>query len=75
MILSILFVTIIPSKSHREVVLTTAEEIKYSCNRAWQRSRPTKNLFEVWKNSAIFDGRPIGGAVEALLTKFVNQQY
>jgi hypothetical protein len=29
---------------------------------------------EVWQNSAIFSGKPIGGAVEALLTKVINQQ-
>jgi hypothetical protein len=28
-------------------------------------------MLEVWQNSAPFDGRPIGGAVEALLTKVV----
>jgi hypothetical protein len=27
---------------------------------------------EVWQNLAIFGGRPISGAVEALLTKDVN---
>jgi hypothetical protein len=29
---------------------------------------------EVWKNLAIFSGRPIGGALEALLTKVGNQR-
>jgi hypothetical protein len=29
---------------------------------------------EVWQNSAIFGGRPIGGTVEVLLTKVVNRQ-
>jgi hypothetical protein len=29
---------------------------------------------EVWQNVAIFGGRPIGGAFEALLTKVVNWQ-
>jgi hypothetical protein len=29
-------------------------------------------MFEVWQNLAPFSGRPIGGAVEVLLTKFVN---
>jgi hypothetical protein len=29
---------------------------------------------EVWQNSASFGNRPIGGAIEALLTKVVNQQ-
>jgi hypothetical protein len=29
---------------------------------------------EVWQNLAIFGGTPIGGAVEALLTKVVNWQ-
>jgi hypothetical protein len=28
----------------------------------------------VWQNLAPFGGGPISGAVEALLTKFVNQQ-
>jgi hypothetical protein len=31
-------------------------------------------MFEVWQNSAPFGGRPIGGAVKALLTKVVNWQ-
>jgi hypothetical protein len=31
-------------------------------------------MFEVWQNSAPFDGRLIGGAIEVLLTKVVNQQ-
>jgi hypothetical protein len=26
-------------------------------------------MFEVWQNSAPFDGRPIGGAIEALSTQ------
>jgi hypothetical protein len=29
-------------------------------------------MLEVWQNSASFGSRPIGGAVEALLTKVVN---
>jgi hypothetical protein len=29
---------------------------------------------EVWQNSAIFGGRPIGAAIEALLTIIVNQR-
>jgi hypothetical protein len=41
---------------------------------ARQQQCPTNNLLEVWQNLAIFDGRPIGGAVEALLTKVVNRQ-
>jgi hypothetical protein len=52
----------------------TAEELKYSCNRARQRQRPTNNLLKVWQNLAIFGGRPIGAAVETLLTIVVNQQ-
>jgi hypothetical protein len=28
---------------------------------------------EVWQNLAIFGSRPIGGAIEALLTKVVKQ--
>jgi hypothetical protein len=31
-------------------------------------------MFEVWQNSATFGSRPIGGAVEVLLTKVVNRQ-
>jgi hypothetical protein len=31
-------------------------------------------MFEVWQKLAPFDGRPIGGAVEVLLTKVVNRQ-
>jgi hypothetical protein len=30
-------------------------------------------MFEVWQNLAPFGGRPFGGAIEALLTKLVNQ--
>jgi hypothetical protein len=29
---------------------------------------------EVWQNSAIFGGRPIGAAIEMLLTIILNQQ-
>jgi hypothetical protein len=50
----------------------TAEELKYSRHRAWQHQRPTNNMFKVWKNLAPFGGRPIGGVVEALLTKDIN---
>jgi hypothetical protein len=32
------------------------------------------NMFEMWQNVAPFGSRPIGGAVEALLTKDVKQQ-
>jgi hypothetical protein len=31
-------------------------------------------MFKVWQNLAPFGGRPIGSAVEALLTKVVYQQ-
>ncbi len=31
-------------------------------------------MLELWQNEAPFDGRPISGAVEALLTKVVNQR-
>jgi hypothetical protein len=31
-------------------------------------------MFEVWQNLAPFGGSPIGGANEALLTKYVNWQ-
>jgi hypothetical protein len=49
-----------------------AEELKYSRKRAWWHQRPTTNLLEVWQNLAIFSSRPIGDAVEVLLTKVVN---
>jgi hypothetical protein len=52
----------------------TAEELKYNRDRAQRRQRPTKTTLEVWQNSAPFGGRPIGGAVEALLTKFINRR-
>jgi hypothetical protein len=51
-----------------------AEELKYSCTRAWQHQHPTNNLLEVWKNVAIFGGRWIGGAVEVLLIKVINRR-
>jgi hypothetical protein len=53
----------------------TAEESKYNLNRAWWHQCPTNNMFEVWQNLAPFGGRPIGSAVEALLTIVINQQY
>jgi hypothetical protein len=31
-------------------------------------------MLEVWKNLASYDSRPIGSAVEVLLTKVVNRQ-
>jgi hypothetical protein len=31
-------------------------------------------MFKVWQNMAPFGGRPIGGNVELLLTKVLNQQ-
>jgi hypothetical protein len=31
-------------------------------------------MFKVWQNSAPFNGRPISGAIEALLTKFIYPQ-
>ncbi len=49
----------------------TVEELKSSCNRAWQHPHATNNLLEVWQNSAVFGSRPIGGAIEALLTQVV----
>ncbi len=52
----------------------TAEELNYSGNRARQHQRPTNNLLEVWQNLGPFGGRPIGGAVEALLTKVFNKR-
>jgi hypothetical protein len=51
-----------------------AEELKYSHDRAQRRQRPTNNMLEVWQNLAIFGGRPIGAAVEVLLTKVGNQR-
>ncbi len=35
---------------------------------------PTNNMLEVWQNSAPFGDRPIGAAVEALLTIVVNRR-
>jgi hypothetical protein len=52
----------------------TTEELKYSGNRAQRCQHPTNNLLEVWQNLAPFGGRPIGTAVEVLLTKVFNQQ-
>jgi hypothetical protein len=52
----------------------TAEELKYSRNRARQCQCPTNNLLKVWQNLAPFSGRLIGTAVEALLTKVLNRQ-
>ncbi len=51
-----------------------AEELKYSRNRARRHWRPSNNLLGVWQKLAIFSGRPIGAAVEALLTIIVNQR-
>jgi hypothetical protein len=31
-------------------------------------------MFEVWQNLALFGGRPVGSAVEALLNKVINGQ-
>jgi hypothetical protein len=45
---------------------STAEELKYRCNMARGLCHA---MFQVWQNLAPFGGRPIGGAVEALLTK------
>jgi hypothetical protein len=52
----------------------TSEELKYSRNRARRHWGPTNNLLGVWQNLGIFGGRPIGAAVEALLTIVVNWQ-
>jgi hypothetical protein len=52
----------------------TTEELKYSHHKVWRHQHPTNNMFEVWQNLAPFSGRPIGGAVEALLTKVINWQ-
>jgi hypothetical protein len=51
-----------------------AEELKYSRNRARRRQRPSNDLLQVWQNSAIFGGRPIGAVIETLLMIIVNQQ-
>ncbi len=51
------------------------EELKCSRNRARRRQRPSNNTFKVWQNLPPFGGRPIGSAVEVLLTKVVNWQY
>ncbi len=63
-----------PPKARQPLLWTTdqpaTDELKYSQDRAWRHPRTTKNLLEVWQNLAI-GGRPIGGAVEALLTKVV----
>ncbi len=61
-----------PTNNRRTTNQPAAEKLKYSRNRARQRQRPTNYVFEVWQDSAPFGGRPIGGAVEALLTKVVN---
>jgi hypothetical protein len=50
----------------------TAEELKYSHNKARQRRCPSNDLLEVWQSSAPFGGRPIGTALEALLTKVLK---
>jgi hypothetical protein len=50
------------------------EELKYSHHSAQQHQCPTNNMVKVWQNLALFDGRPIGGAVEALLTKVITRQ-
>jgi hypothetical protein len=52
----------------------TAKELKYSRHRVQRHQLRTINVLEVWQNSAPFGGRPIGGTVEVLLTKFVNWQ-
>ncbi len=53
----------------------TAEELKYSRNRVRRHWFPTNNQLKVWQNSAMFGGRPICAAVEALLTLVVNWQW
>jgi hypothetical protein len=50
------------------------EEFQYSRHSAQQHQRPTNNMLELWQNLAPFGDRPIGGAVEALLTNVVNRQ-
>jgi hypothetical protein len=60
--------------TNRPTKQLTAEELKYSRNRARRRQHPSKNLLEVWQNLTTFGDRQIGSAVEALLTKNVNWQ-
>jgi hypothetical protein len=50
------------------------EELIHSRNRARWHQYPTTNMLEVWHNLTPFGGRPIGSAVEALLTKVINWQ-
>jgi hypothetical protein len=50
----------------------TAEELKYSHDRACWHQRPTNDMFKVWQKLAPFGSSPIGSVVEALLTKVVN---
>jgi hypothetical protein len=52
----------------------TAEELKYSHDRAQLHGHPTNNLLEVQQNLAPFGGRPMGSAIEALLIKVINWQ-
>jgi hypothetical protein len=52
---------------------STIEDLKYNRYKARWRQHTTNNKFELWQNLALFGGRPIGSAVEALLTKVVNQ--
>jgi hypothetical protein len=59
--------------TNRPINLLTAEELKYSRNRAWGHHCLTNNLLEVWQNLAPFDGRPIGTAVEALFWRETSQ--
>jgi hypothetical protein len=71
-----------PSKARQPLFWTdqptnqpAAEELKYSHDRALWCQHLTKNMSEVWQNLAIFGRRPIGGTIEALLTKVINWQY
>jgi hypothetical protein len=57
----------------RPINRLTAEELKYSRNRAGRHHCPTNNLLEVWQNLAPLCGRPIGAAVEALFWRETSQ--
>jgi hypothetical protein len=63
-----------PTTNNQPTNQPPAEELKYIRNREQQHQHPTNNMLEVWQNLAHFGSRPIGGAVEVLLTNLVNQQ-